>query len=205
MANTLVKVRAAEVDPDLVEMGGRIRTRRESLGLSLRDLSERSGLSVGHLSQVERGLSAIALLSLRSVAIALGFTLNELMSGSGPIDEGSPADGYCHVHRADAGVDTSYVSGARTYVMLSNRAPELVLEPLVVHIAPGDLVEDAYAHDGEEFAYVLSGELLMTVDDIEHRLGPGDSIHIRSTVPHSIRNEGEEVCTVVSVVTPRLF
>ncbi|MFD2354035.1 cupin domain-containing protein [Nonomuraea ferruginea] len=89
--------------------------------------------------------------------------------------------------------------------MLSSRGPSLVLEPLLVHIAPGGRREPAYGHSGEEFAYVLSGELLYEVDGVEHRLHPGDSVHLRSTVPHSMYNDTDEVTTVVSVVTPRLF
>ncbi len=89
--------------------------------------------------------------------------------------------------------------------MLSARGPSLVLEPLLVHIAPGGRREDAYGHAGEEFAFVLDGELLYEVDGVEHRLYPGDSVHLRSTVPHAMYNDTDRVTTVVSVVTPRLF
>ena len=97
-------------------------------------------------------------------------------------------------------------SGVRTYKLLSARAAGLVLEPLIVHIAPGGMVEEIDpGHDGEEFAYVLKGELLYVIDGQEFRLGPGDSMHLRSNVPHLIHNDGDEVTVVVSVLTPRLF
>src|SRR5690606_16411277 len=89
--------------------------------------------------------------------------------------------------------------------MLSSRGPSLVLEPLLVHIAPGGRREPAYGHAGEEFAYVLSGELLFEVDGVEHRLYPGDSVHLRSTVPHAMYNDTDEVTTGVAGVTPRRF
>ncbi|NEW73713.1 cupin domain-containing protein [Streptomyces rapamycinicus] len=102
--------------------------------------------------------------------------------------------------RATSGA-TEYVSGQVTYRMLSDRGPSLVLEPMLVHIAPGGRREEAYAHAGEEFAYVVTGELLYEVDDVEHRLRPGDSVHLRSSVPHSMYNDTDQVTTVVSVVT----
>ena len=52
---------------------------------------------------------------------------------------------------------------------------------------------------------MLEGELLYEVDGVEHRLYPGDSVHLRSTVPHSMFNDTDRITTVVSVVTPRLF
>ena len=67
------------------------------------------------------------------------------------------------------------------------------------------MVEQTDSHDGEEFAYVLKGELLYVIDGQEFRLGPGDSMHLRSNVPHLIHNDGDEVTVVVSVLTPRLF
>jgi uncharacterized cupin superfamily protein len=89
--------------------------------------------------------------------------------------------------------------------MLSERGAGLVLEPMLVHIAPGGRRENAYGHAGEEFAYVITGELLYEVDGVEHRLTPGDSVHLRSSTPHSMYNDTDAVTTVVSVVTPRLF
>jgi quercetin dioxygenase-like cupin family protein len=100
---------------------------------------------------------------------------------------------------------SQYVSGQQTYRMLSGRGPHLVLEPMLVHIAPGGRREDAYGHPGEEFAYVVEGELLYEVEGVEHRLYPGDSLHLRSTTPHRLYNDTDRVTTVVSVVTPRLF
>ncbi len=64
---------------------------------------------------------------------------------------------------------------------------------------------DDYAHEGEEFAHVLSGALVFAVDGMEHRLETGDSIHYQSTVPHLIRNEDTRPAEVLWVLTPRLF
>ncbi|WP_405149724.1 cupin domain-containing protein [Sphaerisporangium sp. NBC_01403] len=189
-------------------VGARMRRFRKERGLTLRGLSTRSGLSIGFLSQVERGISSIGLTALNGVAAALDRSVAEFF------DDDQQADGdratvarlpsHFTLTRA-ATAAAEYVSGQQTYRMLSARGPSLVLEPLLVHIAPGGRREDAYGHAGEEFAFVLDGELLYEVDGVEHRLYPGDSVHLRSTVPHAMYNDTDRVTTVVSVVTPRLF
>ncbi len=189
-------------------VGARMRRFRKERGLTLRALATDSGLSIGFLSQVERGISAIGLTALNSVATALGRSVAEFFDdrpeeGERPAPV-SPLPGHFTLTRS-ATAATEYISGQQTYRMLSARGPGLVLEPLLVHIAPGGRREDAYGHAGEEFAFVLEGELLYEVDGVEHRLYAGDSVHLRSTVPHSMYNDTDRVTTVVSVVTPRLF
>ncbi|MFC6082596.1 cupin domain-containing protein [Sphaerisporangium aureirubrum] len=191
-------------------VGARMRRFRKERGLTLRGLSTRSGLSIGFLSQVERGISSIGLTALGGVAAALDRGVADFFE---PEHEDGGGDTGATVARLPSHFtltraqtpSTEYVSGQQTYRMLSTRGPNLLLEPLLVRIAPGGRREDAYGHAGEEFAYVLEGELLYEVDGVEHRLLAGDSVHLRSTVPHSMYNDTDRVTTVVSVVTPRLF
>ncbi|MQA03326.1 MAG: cupin domain-containing protein [Streptosporangiales bacterium] len=204
-------------------IGHHVRTFRTELGLSLRALAERSGLSIGFLSQLERGLSSISLTALRDLADTMGRDITEFFDetavGSDPVaaeeDATEPAardseqpvspKRYFTLMRAGGEQSSQYVSGQRTYRMLSKRAPELVLEPMLVHIAPGGELDEMETHAGEEFAYVLEGELVYTVDGTAHRLGQGDSLHLKSSIPHSLHNDTDSVTVVVSVVTPRLF
>lgn len=185
-------------------VGSRLRLARREAGLSLRQLAGRCDLSIGFLSQVERGRSSLSLAALKVVATALEVDLRHFFDdGTAPPTSRRPV--AFTLTRAQDRQITELVSGARTYRLLSDRAPDLVLEPMIVHIAPGGVPEERYGHAGEEFAYVLHGELVYTVDGIAHRLGPGDSVHLRSDTPHNLHNDTDEVTTVVSVVTPRLF
>jgi transcriptional regulator with XRE-family HTH domain len=188
-------------------IGARMRQFRKERGLTLRGLASRSGLSIGFLSQVERGISSIGLTALGGVAAALDRSVAEFFETKPPDAANFTAErlpDHFTLTRADNGA-TEYVSGQQTYRLLSARGPQLVLEPMLVHIAPGGRREEAYGHPGEEFAFVLEGELLYEVDGVEHRLHPGDSVHLRSKVPHAMYNDTTQVTTVVSVVTPRLF
>ncbi len=178
-----------------------IRAQRQERGLSLRDLSSRTGLSTGFLSLVERGQSSLALTSLRSVAKALDIEMAAFF-GDDPALEPHRLP---HVTRAEDGFDIAIAAKQRTYKLLSGRAPNRILEPLLVTVHPNETIEEPYSHDGEEFAYLLSGEARFIVAGTEYRLGPGDSIHFQSTVPHSIHNDTQEPVEAVWVVTPRLF
>lgn len=205
------------IPPGAVEslVGRKIRELRQEKGLTLRALSELTGRSIGFLSQVERGLSSISLTALREVAASLGRPMAEFFDGEHALGIDDDADAAAGdrmpgpvwtLTRASGDAPEVIFSGVRTYKLLSARATGLVLEPLIVHIAPGGVVEEIDpGHDGEEFAYVLKGELLYVIGGEEFRLGPGDSMHLRSNVPHLIHNDGDEVTVVVSVLTPRLF
>jgi quercetin dioxygenase-like cupin family protein len=135
------------------------------------------------------------------VAEALGASVASFF----PDEAARPEPGQApHVARASGGGQLS-TGSQRTYKLLSGRGPGHVLEPLLVTVEPSETMEEPYTHPGEEFAYVLGGELLFVIDGVDYRLGPGDSIHFASTVPHSIHNDTDEPVEAVWVLTPRLF
>lgn len=191
-------------------IGAAIRSRRQELNMSLRELSKQSGLSIGFLSLVERGRSSPALTSLSNVAKALGVELSSFF----PAEEEEQNEAeetkqrvspLPYVNRANDAAKLSIILSQRIYKMLSPRIPGLVLEPIFVTVQPGDTMDEPYGHEGEEFAYVLSGKLVFIVDGVEYRLGPGDSIHFRSTVSHAMRNDTDEPVQAIWVLTPRLM
>ena len=185
----------------LREVGATIRALRQERGLSLRDLSRLTGFSISFLSLVERGRSSLALTSLHNVANALGTSVASFFPDVGRARESTVP----HVARGAGGTSQLSTGSQRTYRILSGRGFSKVLEPLLVTVEPSETIEEAYTHPGEEFAYILSGELLFVIDGADHRLGPGDSIHFDSSVPHSIHNDTDALVEAVWVLTPRLF
>jgi transcriptional regulator with XRE-family HTH domain len=200
VGSTLASVpRRADAGTQLAEVGTTIRRVRRELGLSLRDVGRATGFSISFLSLVERGRSSISLTSLHTLAVALDVEMRMFFPAQPETVAGA------HVSRAG---DTRLpIRGAHTYRLLGATGFDRALEPLLVTIAPGEAGDprDDYAHEGEEFAYVLSGALVFTVDGVEHRLGAGDGIHYQSTVPHLVRNEEVAPAEVLWVLTPRLF
>jgi transcriptional regulator with XRE-family HTH domain len=190
------------LEDKIAAVGKAIRTLRKEKGLSLRELSQLSGLSTGFLSMVERGRSSLALTSLNNVAKALDTDLADLFASDRKVRVSHPLP---HVSRAKEDGRLSIASSQRVYKVLSPRAPGLVFEPLLVTVGPNSDLEEPYSHEGEEFAYVIEGEMIFAVDSEEYRLGPGDSIHLLPTVPHAIRNDTEEPAKVLWVLTPRFI
>jgi len=190
------------LEDEIVAVGKAIRTLRKEKGLSLRELSRRAGLSTSFLSMVERGHSSLALTSLNNVAKALDTDLADLFVSERKVRVSHPLP---HVSRAKEDDQLSIASSQRVYRVLSPRAPGLVFEPLLVTVRPKSDLEEPYSHEGEEFAYVIEGELLFTIHGEEYRLGPGDTIHLLSTVPHAIRNDTDEPAKILWVLTPRFI
>jgi len=190
------------LEDEIVAVGKAIRTLRKEKGLSLRELSRRAGLSTSFLSMVERGHSSLALTSLNNVAKALDTDLADLFVSERKVRVSHPLP---HVSRAKEDDQLSIASSQHVYRVLSPRAPGLVFEPLLVTVRPKSDLEEPYSHEGEEFAYVIEGELLFTIHGEEYRLGPGDTIHLLSTVPHAIRNDTDEPAKILWVLTPRFI
>jgi quercetin dioxygenase-like cupin family protein len=187
---------------EVAAVGAAIRSLRRRRGLSLRDLSRLTGFSIGFLSLVERGQSSLALTSLYKVAKALDSEVADFFQPNGAAPSEHPPP---HVTRADEHTEMSIAGSNRTYQLLSDRARGRVLEPLLVTVQPTETVEEPYSHDGEEFAFVLSGELVYIIGGTQYRLGPGDSIYFPAGVPHAIHNDTEQPARVLWVLTPRLI
>ena len=195
--------RPGDAGGHLADVGSTIRRLRLERSLSLRDVGRLTGFSISFLSLVERGRSSISLTSLRTLALALGVDMSVFF----PAPEVTPEpENAAHVSRA-AGDARLSIGGPHSYRLFGAAGFDRMLEPLLVTIEANAAAgaHDDYAHDGEEFAYVLSGTLVFTVDGVEHRLVAGDGIHYRSTVPHLVRNEGDGPAEVLWVLTPRLF
>jgi mannose-6-phosphate isomerase-like protein (cupin superfamily) len=93
------------------------------------------------------------------------------------------------------------IVGAREYQFLSAHIAGRILEPLLVTVRPTTEPQVPYGHDGEEFAWVLTGELVYVVGNDEHLLRSGDCIHVRSSQPHAIRNENAKGAQVLWVLS----
>jgi transcriptional regulator with XRE-family HTH domain len=184
-------------------VGKAIRRIRAQRGLSLREVSELTGFSISFLSLVERGRSSLALTSLQKVAMALGTTVPNLFPADFGSAHGQPLP---YVQRANDPVALTMKSRDRTLELLSGRAPDRMLEPVIDTLNPGCTIDAPYGHDGEEFMYVLEGEVTCVVDGVEYDLKPGDSIHYPSTLPHTAINRSTDTpVRTLMVVTPRFF
>jgi DNA-binding transcriptional MerR regulator/mannose-6-phosphate isomerase-like protein (cupin superfamily) len=180
------------IDP---RVGARIRVLRREHRLSQAELATRAGISASFLSAVERGQAGISVRNLQAVAHALDRTLPGLMAQAAP-------EPRRHVRPIDRPRFVSY------------RAPNVVgqvMEDLIaergamraqwVEIAPGLEHAEAITHPGEEFVFVVSGELSWWINENEHYLlQANDALYLRSGLePHRWENRGAETARLLWV------
>lgn len=172
--------------PSLIAVGKRVRLQRREQGMSLRDLAQRAGLSSSFLSLVERGECSLSLTSLFAISQALGVNPAVLIEAADAV-EMRPQE-FSLWRASSAATTPTMTVGEREYYRLPQTFEGQALDPLYFRIHPTATVAPLASHDGEEFAYVVSGCLWLRVSDREITLGPGDAIHFSSQTPHTIAN-----------------
>lgn len=189
---------AGETIDDELRLGMRVKARRLERALSLNQLAELSGLSVGMLSQIERGLSSPSLRSLRLVAVALGVPISWFFTEPEQAERRESP----HVVRRTGRRLLKLTPTGVMKELLSSASPEL-FEMYELLLQPGGSSgADFYSHLGEKAGLVLSGTLRLWLDGEEHRLEEGDSFHFPSTVPHQFDNPGRAPARILWVMAP---
>jgi transcriptional regulator with XRE-family HTH domain len=185
----------ADVAPE-IDLGARIRTLRRATPLTLRQLSERAGVTESFLSQVERGVTSPSIASVQRIARALGLSIAQLFA-----DEPSRR----LVRRADRRRIAYPGLGAVDEFLTASTSGRLQ----VIHstIAPGGGTgEEPYAHESdEEVVVVLEGSLEVWVGDEHYRLDEGDALTFPSRLAHRNINPGERPARVLFCLTPPSF
>ena len=166
-------------------VGPRVRALREGLGLSLRELADRSGVSAPMLSQVERGETSPTLAVAGRIATGLELSLSQLLR----LDEGDgvtvvrararrQGGGRARGHRYE--VLTPPLPGQRAEVSLHT------LAPVAATGGPGD--PPMHEPGSRETAVVTDGRLRLVCDGVAHELGEGDAVTFDADLPHHFEN-----------------
>ncbi len=185
-------------------IGGRIRALREAMGLSLRDLAERCGVSAPMLSQVERGETSPTLQVATRIAAGLDLRLSQLLR----LDE----DGAVTIVRANErrqGPSGLGRAAGHRYEVLTAPLPgqraELsrhVLAPGAATGGPGD--PPMHEPGSRETALVESGRVILHCDGAAHDLQAGDCVTFDADLPHHFENPGSEEASLLAVVSAGL-
>jgi transcriptional regulator with XRE-family HTH domain len=184
-------------DPGQHPVGETLRRLRTRKGLSLKDLAARSGVSVGMISQVERGLANPSIRLLTSLRRALNVSMQELF-GESPDDAGT------------AGPDPDFVRrlANRPEINLGDLQKSLLtpgsrqhLQLMILKLGPrAESGGRALSYPAEKGGLVLQGQVTLKVGDVESVLHEGDSFVFDSAVPHSLRNVSDQPAEVLWVI-----
>src|SRR6201993_2199926 len=186
------KVRPA-ADGNARALGGHLRQLRARRRLSLAQVANAVGISVGFLSAMERSQMSGSVGTLRKLARFYKTNILDFFDASGASGrQVRPSERK--VLEAGAGVRMELLAWGNA-----------VMEPHLFRIAPDAGSGESYAHEGEEFIYVLRGELQICVDGEDYRLKSGDSFYFESATPHRWKNPGRKETLLLWVNTPPTF
>jgi len=174
-------------------IGGQLRQLRTKQQLSLAQVAEAVGISVGFLSALERSQMSGSVGTLRKLARFYKTNILDFFEAT----EGSSRQvrpRQRKVLEAGPGVRMELLAWGNT-----------VMEPHLFRVAPQAESGESYAHEGEEFLYILRGELAITLHGEEYRLRHGDSFYFESATPHHWKNPGHTETWVLWVNTPPTF
>ena len=183
----------AVVTPD--PLGTRLRDRRQALGLTLKEVGDQAGLSVGFISQIERGITIPSLTSLINVCRVLKSEVGDFLK---------QPPGDKPVTRHDERPVYALGANALTYERLSAAFPGNVLRSVIFHEPPG-FRSEPMAHEGEEMFFILEGALTIEIDGERTILETGDSVHFPSTRTHVTWNHTTSATAVLHTCTMDVF
>ena len=172
----------------------RIRDIRRKSDITLKELSEKTQLSVSFLSQVERGVCSMTLTSLKKIAAALEIPVGDLVS----VEEHSSFVSHRSVRKVN--LEKSY-----SYMPVSGKFENRKLEGLILTMKPNFYDQEEQVHEGEEFYYVLSGTATFIINNEEYEISEGEVIHYPSNLPHRTINKRDIELVMLSVSTPAIF
>ena len=186
---------------DDFSLGLKMRQIRKVRGLSLQSVARKAGVSIGLVSQIERGLTSPSIRSLRQLGAALDIPV-ERFFGDG--EEAVVDGGGIVVHPRNRRVLN--LSGKGIIKELLTPKISTTLELMIVSVEPGGSSgTDYYDHEGEEAGLVLSGKVELWVDNKNFIIEEGDSFHFPSATPHRFANSGEIPAKILWAVTPPIY
>jgi transcriptional regulator with XRE-family HTH domain len=178
-------------DETAVDLGNQIRLLRDQRSLSQQALADASGISRNTLSLIERGQTSPTVSTLKGLARALGVEINAFFR---PYQESRVV-----FTKADQRPYLLLNHGTLADLGLGLQDP--LITPLVFQLEPGARSGPALTHDGQDFVFCLSGEILYQVNDQGYVLEPGDSLLFDGRLPHRFRNATMQKSTILIILS----
>ena len=178
-------------DETSVNLARQIRILRERRNLSQRSLAEASGLSRNTLSLLERGQTSPTVSTLKRLAIALGVDINAFFN---QIDDES-------IVYTKSGKRSNLQLSQGMMADLGVGMHDQLVTPLILEMEPGARSGPALSHEGQDFVYCLSGEVLYTVNGKAYVLEPGDSVFFDAHLLHRFQSTTTEKSEVLIILS----
>ena len=184
------------MDSELVniKIGKRIRDLRLELGLTQQELADRTELTKGYISQLERGQVAPSIVTLMDLIECLGTSASEFFAEH---DEQVVFPKESFFEKLDEeGNSIQWIVPA---------AQKNEMEPLLVEIKPHSFLPEDKPHTGEEFGYLMAGRLKLHLGDKVYTIKSGEGFYYEAKTSHWIENPGSKSAKLIWVSTPPMF
>ena len=187
------------------QIGPRLRDRRKALGISLREIARRIGVSASLVSQIERDKVNPSVSTLYALARELGLSMGDLFDPDGsPAGRPRPAEAPLPVVAPEQRAVINLESGIIWERLTPEREPTIEFLRVTYDVGSESCPADSLVtHGGREYAYVISGRLGVRIDFDEYCVEAGSSITFDASSPHRLWAVGDEPVVAIWVVVGR--
>ena len=179
-----------------MDIGNKIKRLRIRNSLTQEELADRCELSKGFISQVERNLASPSIATLEDLLQCLGTDLKTFFNDA--------EDNVVVFTKEDAFVKENPIEGSTINWIVPN-AQKRDMEPIIIELEPNGKSYEDYPHDGEEFGYVLSGNITLVIGSAKHKVKKDECFYYKANQYHYIENTGKSKARVLWVSTPPNF
>jgi len=183
-------------DERAISHGQKVRAAREKVGFSIDELAAKTGIGADVLAQLEAGETFLPLGQLIKLSKALSLRMSDVIStgeAAFTIVRAGERRRFSRFGKA------KQASHGYEYESLAPDKKDRTMEPFIVTLHPAASDEPS-SHDGQEFIYVLDGEMEVLVDDTRDVLKAGDAIYYDSTSTHLVKAHGDKPAKILAVL-----
>jgi transcriptional regulator with XRE-family HTH domain len=188
------------VEREMKSIGPKIREMRKHRGMTLKEFSQRVGVTASLISQIERGVAAPSISSLKKISDTLGISIALFFNEEGK----ALANDFSPIVRKHER-KTLHPSPGVTYHLLSKNLQGKLEFLLAFYEVGASTGPKPYSHRGEECALVLKGKLEVQIGSSVYVLLKDDSITFSCEIPHRVSNVGKVPAVSIWCITPPSF
>ncbi len=179
-----------------MEIGEKIKSLRLKLGLTQEELAERSDLTKGFISQLERDLTSPSVDSLNDLLNALGTDMGTFFKDKKAVKEVFTEEDY-------QSSEDSNINSSITWLVPKSQVNSM--EPVIITLNPNGTTKEYNPFEGEEFGYVIEGNCNIYIEGIKHELKCGDCFYTKCNKARKLENNSKSVCKVMWIMSPPNF
>ncbi len=177
-----------------MEIGNKIHDLRKTLNLSQEELASRADVTKGYISQLENNLTSPSIATLIDILSALGTSLKDFFNDE--TDEKIVFHKEDYIEKYDDGYSLTW---------LVPNAQKNEMEPVIVSISPRSQTLKDNPHEGQEFGYVLEGEIVISYGNKRIKCKKGETFYFTTSQVHYLINPKDKVAKVIWISSPPNF